>query len=182
MAKGERGPWSPVVCVHDTIRTGFPMEKSSLHTVVSVAEIISALAVVLSLLYAGYEFRRSQTLKSADVMKVLYDRVALLEQMMVENADLAEVTVKLRNGQGVSSSDTLRFLSYEHIFYDTWELGFDSYETGIIEKEHWQTWSDWFTRESARRPQLGWVGNKRHFTDRRFVEKVEEARESETLR
>jgi len=156
------------------------MEKGSLRTVVSVAEIISALAVVLSLLYAGYEFRRSQTLKSADVMKVLYDRVALLEQMMVENPDLAEATVKLRNGRGVSAPDTLRFLSYEHIFYDTWELGFDSYETGIIEKEHWESWSDWFTREAGRRPLLGWEGNKRHFTDQRFVQKVEQARESGT--
>lgn len=47
------------------------MKKPILQTVVDAAEIISAFAIVVSLIYAMNEFRRSQTITRIDVKILL---------------------------------------------------------------------------------------------------------------
>jgi hypothetical protein len=47
------------------------MRRISLQTAVSLAEIASALAVVISLIYAANEFRRSRALTSTDVQTLI---------------------------------------------------------------------------------------------------------------
>lgn len=47
------------------------MEQSKLQTYASIGEIISAFAIVVSLIYAGYEFRHSGTLSNRDAESLL---------------------------------------------------------------------------------------------------------------
>ena len=61
------------------------MKKPKLDTVVSVAEIISSLAIVVSLFYIANEFQRSNTLTNRDVENIIYDRMLKMDQLVIEN-------------------------------------------------------------------------------------------------
>ena len=48
------------------------MKKAGIQTVVSIAEIISSLAIVASLIYVAYEFNRSEILTNRDAENIIY--------------------------------------------------------------------------------------------------------------
>lgn len=72
------------------------MRATTLRTVVSVAEIISALAVVLTLLYAVGELKRSRAMTSTDLETMLYDRMLEMDRLVIEADGFADVLVRAR--------------------------------------------------------------------------------------
>ena len=149
------------------------MRRISLQTTVSLAEIVTAVAVVVSLLYAVSEFKRSQTLTSTDVQTIVYDRMLEMDRLLIENKDLAEITVAaMEQPESLTPADTARFLAYEHIFYDSWELAWAAHQDGVLEEKAWDGWNTWFVEEAKRRSAFGWAGNrKNHGAD--FIRYVE---------
>ena len=98
------------------------MNKPKLQTIVSIAEIISALAIVLSLIYATNEFKRSQTITSRDVENIAYTRMMELDRLLVENPDFVKIyATALKNSDIIVEEDLVRYLAFEHIYYDSWE-------------------------------------------------------------
>lgn len=149
------------------------MRRVGLQTAVALAEIVTALAVVASLLYAASEFRRSQALTSTDVEHLLYDRMLEMDRLLIENRDLAEIQVTAAGKPGdLTPSDRARYLAYEHIFYDSWELAWTAHQDGVISETAWRDWAGWFTGEARRRPSVGWKGNRKNLSED-FVRYVE---------
>ena len=149
------------------------MKKPSLQVIVSIAEIASAIAVVISILYVANEFKASQALTSTDVQSEIYTRMLDMDRLLVENADMAEILIAAEeNPDSLNSASKLRFLAYEHIFYDSWELAWVSYENEILEVNAWDKWNNWFSAEAKRRPLLGWTGNLKNH-EKEFIEYVE---------
>lgn len=150
------------------------MKRPRLQVVVSVVEIISSLAVVASLVYVGYEFRRSKTLSSHDVENFVYQRMLEMDRLLVENPEFGEVVVKASSAPGsLSPAERARYLAYEHILYDSWESAWTYHRSGVLEESSWRGWNTWFTAEARRRPRLGWVGNRKNF-EGGFLEYVDE--------
>jgi hypothetical protein len=69
------------------------MEQSKLQTYASIGEIISVVAIVISLVYAGYEFRPSGTLSNRDAETLLYERFREMKQMEIQTPGMAEVLI-----------------------------------------------------------------------------------------
>ena len=152
------------------------MRRSSLRTAVSAAEIVTALAVVISLLYAATEFRRSRTLTSTNVQTILYSRMLEMDRMLIENGELADILIAVAtDAQSLTPGDTVRYLAYEHIFYDSWELAWIAHDDGVLEDRAWAGWNEWFVAEVRRRAPLGWAGNRKNHGDD-FVRYVDERR------
>ncbi len=150
------------------------MSRTRLETVVSLAEIVTALAVVASLLYAASEFRRSQTLTSTDVETLLYQRMLERDRLLIENPELAELQITAaRRPEALSPAQMARFLAYEHVFYDSWELAWSAGRDGVLGEAAWNDWNGWFVAEARRRPRAGWTGNRRNHSDG-FVRYVED--------
>ncbi|MDX1502799.1 MAG: hypothetical protein R3325_10590 [Thermoanaerobaculia bacterium] len=142
------------------------MRRERLQTVVSIAEIVSALAVVVSLVYVAHEFRRSQTLTSTDVQTALYERMLEMDRLLIESPGLAEVLVAADGDpEALAPADRRRFQAYEHIFYDTWELAWTAHTEGVLEEAAWQDWGGWFAAEARRRPPLGWTANRENHSE-----------------
>ncbi|HSR51705.1 MAG TPA: hypothetical protein VLV83_12820 [Acidobacteriota bacterium] len=145
----------------------------SLQTAVSLAEIVTALAVVVSLVYAANEFSRSRDLTSTDVQTIVYDRMLEMDRLLIENKDIADILVRVtKDPGGLTAADTARFLAYEHIFYDSWELTWTAYNEGILKEDAWKDWNAWFAAEAGRRSPSGWAGNRKNHGDD-FVQYVE---------
>jgi len=140
------------------------MKKIELKTVVSFAEIISALAIVVSLIYAVNEFKRSQTITSRDVENIAYTRMMELDRLLVENPDFVTIySTALKNPDTITEEDLIRYLAFEHIYYDSWETLWYYYNEGVMDKEAWDSWNSWFVTDSKRRPMIGWEGNRGNY-------------------
>ena len=140
------------------------MNKPKLQTIVSIAEIISALAIVVSLIYATNEFKRSQTITSRDVENFVYTRMMEMDRMLIENPDFVNIFVEAsEDSSKLAKEEMVRFLAYEHIYYDSWETLWYYYQEGVLDKEAWNSWNEWFLSDSKERPIIGWKGNRKNY-------------------
>jgi len=152
------------------------MKAEKFQTWAAIAEIVSAIAIVISLLYVGYEFRRTQTLSSNEVDTLLFERVREMNTMLIQHPDLADLVLVARDRPDeMSEADRIRYLAYQHVFFDSWEVAWIYHEDGILEDATWKEWDDWFAAEAGRRPAFGWTENRRHFTGGDFLAHVDQA-------
>lgn len=149
------------------------MRVGRLRTAVSIAEIISALAVVVTLVYAVSELKRSRALTSTSIETVLYDRMLEMDRLLVEADGFAGIVVRAREDpQGLASSELARYLGYEHIFFDAWEAAVQARNNSLMSEEMFESWDRFFAADASRRPKLAWTGNLR-FYNADFIEYVE---------
>ena len=140
------------------------MKKNKLELYVSLGQIISSLAVVISIVYLVSEYNRSQVLNNRSVENFVYDRMVELDRLLIENPDLAEISHKAKmQPDSLSDADRARYLAWEHIFYDTWEALWVNYQDGLVRGETWEEWNTWFVSEAKRRPAFGLEGNLVHY-------------------
>ena len=149
------------------------MKKPKLDIVVSIAEIISSLAIVVSLFYIVNEFQRSNTLTNRDVENILYDRMLEMDRLIIGNADLAKLVLKAsKNSEELEPDEQLRYLAFEHIFYDTWESAWYYHSEGTLEEQNWNSWNSWFISEIQNKPLLSWEGNRKN-ADGKFLDYID---------
>jgi len=72
--------------------------------------------------------------------------------------------VAYANSDSLSEADKIRYLAYEHIFYDSWETLWVGFQNGVVREETWNDWNDWFIREFRKKPALSWQGNLEQFS------------------
>ena len=149
------------------------MKKLKLDTVVSITEIISSLAIVVTLFYAANEFQRSNTLTNRDVENIIYDRMLEMDRLIIENADLAKIVLKAYvNPQQLEPDEQMRYLAFEHIFYDTWESAWYYHNEGTLEEQNWNSWNSWFISQTKNKPLLSWEGNRKN-ADGKFLDYID---------
>ncbi|UCF19291.1 MAG: hypothetical protein JSU87_15395 [Gemmatimonadota bacterium] len=150
------------------------MRVGRLRTAVSIAEIISALAVVVTLVYAVSELKRSRAMTSTDIETVLYDRMLEMDRLLVEADGFADIVIRVsEDPESLTSGERARYLAYEHIFFDAWEAAVQARKNSLMSQETFESWDDFFAADASRRPKLAWTGNLR-FYGAEFIEYVEE--------
>jgi len=150
------------------------MNEKKLQTYASLAEVVAAFAVIVSLFYAGYELRRSSTLSSREADGVLFERVGEANRALIASPEIAEIMVTAeRDPDALTEADRIRFLAFQHDFFDSWEIGWDYHKDGILDDETWNEWDQWFSSEARRRPAFGWSENRHHFTGLDFRDHVD---------
>lgn len=140
------------------------MKKVNVQLIVSVAEIISSLAIVVSLFYIANEYQRSNTLTNRDVENILYNNMKEMDRLLIENVDLAKIILKTSHGgEELTPDELIRYLAFEHIFYDSWESAWYYYQENILEKQNWDSWNTWFISEVKNKPLISWEGNRKNY-------------------
>lgn len=141
------------------------MKKEKLQTLVSITQILSSLAVIVSIILLITEYRRSGVLNERQIENKVYDRMMELDRLVIENADFASIKLKAYAApDSLSPLERHRYLAYEHIFYDSWETLWVGYQNGLVEKVTWDDWNEWFLREAAKKPELALLGNESNFS------------------
>lgn len=149
------------------------MRVGKLRTAVSIAEIISALAVVVTLVYAVGELKRTRALTSTNIETVLYDRMLEMDRLVVEANGFADILVRANEDpETLTSSARARYLAYEHIFFDAWETAVQARDNNLMSDESFDSWDRFFAADASRRPKLAWTGNLR-FYNAEFIAYVE---------
>lgn len=155
------------------------MEKEKFRYWATAAEVISALAIVISLLYVGYEIRQTQILSQRSIDEMLFSRNSEANRILVENADMAEIVIAAQSGpDSLSPAERIRYLAYEHTLLDNWEVAFYSHYDGILNDEYWDDWDAFYKNQAKRRPKFAWTENRHNFVGP-FAEYVDEFMASE---
>ena len=133
------------------------MTDRRLGTWVAIAEIISAAAVVISLIYVGLEIRRTTLESDADIQAELLSYTYERRKLVVESADLASILAKgYADPTHLSPDEVLRFQSYTELLYVAWERAYMTNEAGILSEERFGEWSGWFTSVAERDSAFVW--------------------------
>ena len=108
------------------------MTKRKLNVWVAIAEIVSAAAVVISLIYVGFEIRRSTLESEADIQAELLTYTVQRRYLVVESSDLSSLLAKgYADPTRLSPDEMLRFQSYIELFYVAWERAYMTWEAGV---------------------------------------------------
>jgi len=152
------------------------MNQAKLQIYASLAEVVSAVAIVVSLLYVGSEFRRTNTVSSREADVALYERLEDANRMLVETPGLAETLVTWETTpEDLSEADRRRLLAFQQNFFETWELGWYYHDDGILDESSWTEWDRWFRAEARRRPVSAWDEIRVRFASESFRSHVDSA-------
>ena len=155
------------------------MAERDLSTLKFTAEMISAVAIIISLLYVGYEIRQTQVLSQRSVDELLFARNQESNRVLIENPDFAEIFVRARRDpDSLSEAERVRYLAFEHNMIDNWEIAFYAHYDGVLSEEYWAEWDDYYRAQMQRRPRYAWTEN-RHLFVGPFAEYVDEFMEEE---
>jgi hypothetical protein len=134
------------------------MPTDNLKRWTAMAEIASAVAVVLSLIYVGYEIRRSTLESDADVQAELLSYSRDQRVLVVENGDLARVLTKgYADLAELTPEEALQFNNYVELHFVAWERAFMARESGVLSADNWAAWDEWFAATANRDPDFIWA-------------------------
>lgn len=135
------------------------MKKLKLNTLVSIASIVSSIALIVSIFILVREYRRSDVMNERSIEYLVYSRVMELNRLLVENPDLAAiVSLASTHPENLSTVDSMRYLAYEGIFYDSWETLWVGFQNGVVTEDTWNSWNDWFLATYKKKPKLSREG------------------------
>jgi hypothetical protein len=124
---------------------------------VAIAEIASAAAVVMSLVYVGLEIRRATLESDADIQAELLSYTHQRRYLVIESADLSSVLAKgYADPTQLSPDEVLRFQNYIELLYVAWERAYMASEAGVFSEELFSEWNTWFTSVAERDPEFVW--------------------------
>jgi hypothetical protein len=153
------------------------MTNRSLNTWVAVAEIISAVAVVLSLIYVGLEIRRTTLESDADIQAELLTYTLQRRVLVIENDGLSRIlTTGYDDPSKLTAEELLRFQYYIDLLFVAWERAHLARQAGVFSQGIYDDWKDWFTSVAMRDPSFVWpmVRDSQSFPES-FIEEVNES-------
>lgn len=138
-------------------RDGNQLSRPSLRNWAAIAEISSAIAVVLSLLYVGFEIRRTTLESDADIQAELLSYTHHRRYLVVENGELAQLLAAgYADPSSLTPGEALRFQKYIELHFVAWERAFDANFEGVFSNERFAAWDVWFTSVAAQDPAFVW--------------------------
>lgn len=153
------------------------MSERKLSVWVEIAEIISAVAVVISLIYVGLEIRGSTLESEADIQAELLSYTAKRRYLVIESSDLSSLLAKgYADPARLSPDEALRFQGYIELLYIAWERAYMTKAAGVLSGELFDLWNDWFLSVAKRDPAFVWsmVRGSQHLNPD-FVQHVNES-------
>ncbi|MFK8043261.1 hypothetical protein [Congregibacter sp.] len=133
------------------------MTANRLNIWVAIAEIISAGAVVISLIYVGLEINQSTLESEADIQAELLSYTTRRRYLVIESSDLSSILHKgYTDASQLSPSEMLRFQGYVELLYVAWERLYMSYDAGVLSEGLFVEWNRWFISVAARDPAFVW--------------------------
>ena len=126
------------------------MPRRSLSDWALIAEIASAFAVVLSLVYVGYELRQNTNAVLSNTQQSLLELAHGVDAWL-QSESFAEIAVRGDEDYSVLSPQERRqYDKYTHNVLNVWEHAYYNNRAGLMEDDLWEAWNDafWTTSDS----------------------------------
>ena len=114
-----------------------------LEALANLGELVSAIAVVVSLAYLAYQVRQNtQSLRTENYARAL-ERVAAIQARLSSDAGFAAVFTRgTIDPASLSSEERVQFAWVFYEMFGAFEFMFHQAETGALPPEVWDRWSD----------------------------------------
>ncbi len=108
----------------------------------NVAEIVSAVAVVTTLLYVGLEINQNTRAIQSGTHQALLDSAQELDYLKLANPHILEAVLKAESGvESLTVSELEIFNMYAQMTFSKWENIFLNHEQGLLDTDLWLGYS-----------------------------------------
>ena len=105
-----------------------------------VAQIISAVAVVASLIFVGFQLRQATASVRAASSQAHSSLYTELVRSIIDNADFARSwSIGLRDPKALPEEEWVRFVAYASALFRLYESSRVQWLNGRLDEEHWHT-------------------------------------------
>ena len=132
-----------------------PSKKEQVEVAALVAEIVGAIAVVISVAYLAVQISEAnKELRSQSHYNALSLGQRPLE-IELENAELAEiVSIGYEDPEELTATEWYRFSQYQIIAFNAWEYYYYEHEKGAIPEQLWIGANAYYVQNSSTKPGL----------------------------
>ena len=117
------------------------MSRRTLQDWASIAEIIGAVAIVISLVYVAFEIRENTKALQATSRQALSDNDLTYFATAIDSRIVAQARDKLFNGEELSSLELSQLKERQHLNFRIFENGYSQFLLGAIETKEWERYS-----------------------------------------
>ena len=111
------------------------LEQASL-----VAQIVSALAVIASLIFVGVQLNQATAAIRASSSQAHAGLYTELVHSIIDNADFARIwSIGLTDPKGLTQEEWVRFVAYASALFRQYESSRVQWQKGRLDDEHWHT-------------------------------------------
>jgi len=151
----------------------------------AISQLISSIAVVLSLLYLAKEVRRSTRVAKVAAQDAAASAVRDVTNTFMENADMSRIWgTGLEDLKSLSGEDQARFFHAAHQFLKALETIHFHHFSGLMDEELWLGWQE-LLRHYISAPGIAryWEIRSQLFSDRfrEFVRRLEPVADRRTV-
>ena len=101
----------------------------------AIAEIISAIAVVITLFYLAVQIRQNSRTMISNIRE---QRMVSTQQIIFKWADEADLLEKIEKNEEVEGAERSRALMIIRAVYRNWESHIHQYRHGLLDEEEWK--------------------------------------------
>lgn len=123
-----------------------------------VAEIVGAIAIVMSLIYVGYQVRENSIAVKSAVQRSVLNMGHEWDSWVVTDEGLASILTKASDDyRTLTPTEKMRYDLYVRLAFNIWEDAFYNYQSGMMDEEIWQAWDAYFRLRLER--GVNWTGD-----------------------
>ena len=139
-------------------------------------ETIGIFAVVVSILFVGYELQENADATKASNHSSLVEMNLATNEMIIADAELSEIAEKMFAGREneLDDSERLRAELIKENYFAVWEAAFYNNESGQLDPDIWHAWDTYYQSVFGPISHEYWE-NKRDQYGSRFQRHVDEA-------
>lgn len=100
-------------------------------------ELISSIAILISLLFLGIETRQSNLLAKATVRQTINDNDIEFLETYLDASTLPIANHKLATGEELSAYEIQQIIWQQHINFRIFDNVFYQFQNGLLDKEEW---------------------------------------------
>ncbi len=125
--------------------------KSTLEKSALIAEIIGAVAVIISIIYLTYEVRQNTAATRSLTHQELFDSTLDLNQSIATNPALADLLTRSKNNfSGLSESEQTQLFMMFVNYFNMWDSAHSNHKKELLDPDAWQVWDigmTWYMTE-----------------------------------
>lgn len=121
--------------------------KLSLERWALIAEVIGGFAVILSVVYLGFEVRQNTSAMKSLTHQQMFETTSSLNQSIANDAQLAELLAQSNtNYAGLSDGERNQLMFLWINWFNMWHSGYLNWKAGFFEEEAWVLWDHGMTK------------------------------------
>ena len=152
------------------------MEPLTLEQIYFIGQTISAIAVVLSLIYVGLQVKQNTTATQTASAQAYVTADNEIVGLINSSPKLADVLHQGANGlSALKGGDIIRFMAFHDLIFISFQSFHLQWKKGTLDEGLWGTYRQSFLDLLQQKGQQDWWALRRHWFTSEFQDYVEQA-------